>query len=157
MPGMWREGHVIAVARDALVRVLAALALALVATAAAAEPAPSKHEWTAIKRVIDAQIVALKKDDGAKAFGYATAGLQAQFGDASTFMRMVHAGYEPLIAARYREFLDGAVVDGHVIQPLRLVLNDGNVLVALYTMEQEKGGRWRIAGCLLAPSTVKAA
>ena len=70
---------------------------------------------------------------------------------------MVHASYQPLIDARYVEFLEGAVIEGNVIQPLRLVLADGNVLVALYTMQKESDGRWRIAGCMLAPSTVRAA
>jgi hypothetical protein len=70
---------------------------------------------------------------------------------------MVHAGYQPLIDARHHEYLDGAVVEGQVIQPVRLVLKDDTVLVALYTMQKDDAGRWRIAGCLLAPSTVKSA
>jgi len=37
------------------------------------------------------------------------------------------------------------------------VLKDDTVLVALYTMQKDDAGRWRIAGCLLAPSTVKSA
>jgi ketosteroid isomerase-like protein len=37
------------------------------------------------------------------------------------------------------------------------VLPDNTVLVALYQMQKDDDGRWRIAGCLLAPSTVKAA
>jgi len=68
---------------------------------------------------------------------------------------MVQTSYTPLLDARYAEFLDGAVIDGNVIQPLRLILPDNTVLVALYTMEKEKG-RWHIAGCVLAPSTVQA-
>jgi len=28
--------------------------------------------------------------------------------------------------------------------------------VALYTMERQRGGRWRIAGCRIAPSTTLA-
>ena len=44
-----------------------------------------------------------------------------------------------------------------MIQPLRLVAPDNTVLVALYTMEKQKDGRWKIAGCVLAPSTVQAA
>ena len=30
------------------------------------------------------------------------------------------------------------------------------VLVALYEMQKQKDGRWRIAGCVIAPSTVQA-
>jgi hypothetical protein len=31
------------------------------------------------------------------------------------------------------------------------------VLVALYTMQKQADGGWKIAGCALAPSTVRAA
>ena len=70
---------------------------------------------------------------------------------------MVRASYAALIAARYSEFLEGAVIDGRVIQPLRLIGPDNSVLVALYTMERQPAGGWKIAGCVLAPSTVRAA
>ena len=70
---------------------------------------------------------------------------------------MVRDGYGALIAARYTEFLEGAVIDGSVIQPLRLIAPDNSVRVALYTMEKQTDGRWKIAGCVLAPSTVQAA
>ena len=48
------------------------------------------------------------------------------------------------------------MIDGATIQPLRLVLPDNTVLVALYQMQKQADGRWRIAGCVLAPSTVQA-
>jgi hypothetical protein len=61
-----------------------------------------------------------------------------------------------LLVARYTEFLDGALVDGVVIQPLRLVAPDNTVLVAFYSLQKLPDG-WRINGCRLAPSTVQAA
>jgi hypothetical protein len=114
-------------------------------------------EWTAIRNVIGDQLKAFKAEDGRKAISYASPALREQFGTPERFLAMVHGAYEPLIAARYTEFLEGAVVDGVVVQPLRLIAPDNSVLVALYTMEKQKDGRWKIAGCLLAPSTVRAA
>ena len=114
-------------------------------------------DWSAIRRTIDEQRKALKASDAPKAFSFAAPGIQAQFGTPETFLAMVRNGYGALIGARYVEFLEGAVIDGAVIQPLRLVAPDNSVLVALYTMEKQKDGRWRIAGCVLAPSTVQAA
>jgi DNA-binding transcriptional LysR family regulator len=114
-------------------------------------------EWSAIRRTIDEQRKALKAGDARKAFSYASPGIRAQFHTPETFLTMVREGYGALIAARYVEFLEGAVIEGAVIQPLRLVAPDNSVLVALYTMEKQKDGRWRIAGCVLAPSTVQAA
>jgi Domain of unknown function (DUF4864) len=116
----------------------------------------ARRDWDAIRKVIRDQLAALRRGDGKHAFAHATSALQRQFIDADTFMRMVHDGYGALLTARYTEFLDGAVIDGETIQPLRLVLPDNSVLVTLYTMQRE-GTRWRIAGCVLAASTVKAA
>ena len=88
-----------------------------------------------------------------KAFAHAAPGIRAQFGTADNFLAMVRTAYDALIAARYTEFLEGAVIEGVVIQPLRLIAPDNTVQVALYTMEKQKSGGWKIAGCVLAPST----
>jgi hypothetical protein len=137
--------------------VLAAIGVISFAPAGlAAEAKLGRSDWTAIKKVIGQQLAALRAGDGERAFGYASPGIRAQFGDAQRFMTMVRGGYAPLLDARYTEFLEGAVIDGVIVQPLRLVAPDNTVLVALYTMEKHKGA-WRINGCQLAPSTVKAA
>ena len=86
---------------------------------------------------------------------FAAPGIRAQFGTPENFLRMVRDGYAPLLDARHTQFLEGAVIDGAAIQPLRLVLPDDTVLVALYQMQQQPDGRWRIAGCVIAPSTVQ--
>src|SRR5882672_10547789 len=85
--------------------------IAIEATAAALPPDVDlpAAEWKAIRSVIGAQRAALKKDDGARAFAFATDALRREFGTPENFMRMVHAGYQALIDARYVEFLDGAV------------------------------------------------
>ena len=143
----------------------AALALGLGPLARAADAPLSKdlsaplssQEWQAIRKVISQQLAALRAGDGGKAFGYATSGIQAQFGDAKSFMAMVRHAYSPLLDARYSEFLEGAVIEGIIVQPLRLIAQDNTVLVAFYTMERQKRGAWRISGCMIAPSTVQAA
>jgi Domain of unknown function (DUF4864) len=125
--------------------------------ALAATPPMRASDWKSIKQVIGAQRAALIAGDGDKAFGYATPALRTQFGDADTFMAMVHVGYPALLTARYTEFLEGAVIDGLIIQPLRLIDADNSVRVALYTVEKQKSGAWRISGCRIGPSTVQAA
>ena len=135
-------------------------ALAVASPVASAPPdakaALAAAEWKAIKQVIGDQRAALKAGDAAKAFAHAAPGIRAQFGSAENFLAMVRAAYEPLLAARYAEFLQGAVIEGSVIQPLRLIAPDNSVQVALYTMEKQKNGRWKISGCVLAPSSVQA-
>ena len=123
--------------------------------AAAAHAALSPAEWDAIQKTIGEQLEALRAGDAARAYAFASPGIQLQFRDAPTFLRMVQDSYAPLLAARHAQFLDGAVIDGRTIQPLRLVLSDEKVLVALYEMQRDAAGRWRIAGCALAPSTLR--
>ena len=145
--------------RRAVIAAAAAAALAALGTApgrAAPDPVLSRDDWRAIERVIGDQLDALRAGDAERAFAFASAGICAQVGDAPAFMAMVRGGYEALLVARYTEFLEGAVIDGLVIQPLRLIAPDNTVRVALYTMQRD-GAAWRIAGCAIAPSTVKAA
>jgi ABC-type molybdate transport system substrate-binding protein len=149
VPLLFRREFLLAGASVALGAGFARLALA-------AEPRLSKSEWQAIKNVISQQLAALKAGNADKAFSYAAPGIRAQFGDAATFIAMVREAYSPLLLARYTEFLEGAVIDGMVIQPLRLIGSDNTVRVALYTMEKQENGIWRISGCRVAPSTVQA-
>ena len=142
---------------------IAARALALLAWLACAaafaappgEPTLPAREWTAIRKVIGDQLAALKAGDGVKAMTYAAPGIREQFGTPDNFMRMVRDGYGALLTARRTQFLEGAVIDEAVVQPLRLVLPDESVLVALYQMQRQPNGQWRIAGCVIAPSTVQ--
>lgn len=139
---------------------LTALVFAVFAfTAFAAPPSddPSLRpaEWKAIQQVIGDQLKALKAGNGMKAMTYSVPGIRQQFGTPERFLRMVREGYSALLDARASTFLEGAVVDGVTIQPLQLVLPDNTVMVALYQMEKQKDGRWRIAGCVIAPSTVQ--
>ena len=130
------------------------IVLGLAAPAAFAQESLPPTEWKAIQRVISEQRAALHAGDASKAFAYASPGIRAQFNDAATFMTMVRGAYASLLTARYVEFLDGAVIEGLVIQALRLVDADSTVRVALYTMEKQKDGSWRISSCRIAPSTV---
>jgi hypothetical protein len=147
--------HVRHRALPALVLVLALVLAGEVVAQKASEPSAS--EWRSIRSMITAQRRALVDGDGEKAFRYASPGIRAQFGDGENFLAMVHAGYEPLLSARRVKFLEGAVIDGAVIQPLQLEDTDGTVRVALYTLERQRDGSWRISGCQIAPSTLRSA
>ncbi len=122
-----------------------------------AQVAPTQADWTEIKRVIAAQRDALVNDDGERAFSFAAPSIRGHFGDVATFMRMVRESYRALLDARYVEFLDGAVIAGDTVQPLRLVLPDGTVRVAIYGVQRQPDGGWRITACVIAPSTVRSA
>ena len=140
-------------------RRLALAALVAIATAgfAQSELPPTAADWTEIRRVIAAQRDALVEGEGERAFAFATPAIRRYFGDADSFMGMVRRSYGALVDARYVEFLEGAVIAGDIVQPLRLVLPDGSVMVAIYGMQRDAEGRWRINACVIAPSTVRSA
>lgn len=108
-----------------------------------------------IQRVITLQIRAFERNDETVAFSYSTPEIRKYFGSSRTFMEMVRDGYSVLYMHASHEFLEAAVVDGQVIQPLRIVTRDGEMLVALYTLERQPDKEWRIGGCELAPSTLQ--
>ncbi|MDT7953666.1 MAG: DUF4864 domain-containing protein [Acetobacteraceae bacterium] len=103
----------------------------------------------AIETVITSQLEAFRQDEGAAAFGFASPKIQGLFGDAPHFMAMVKRAYPPVY--RPRSFTFGTVesVEDRVVQRVTLVGPDGAPAEALYTMEREPDGTWRIDGCVL--------
>lgn len=117
---------------------------------ALAQDAPGgSGEASAIRQVIEGQIEAFRRDDGEAAFGFASPGIRAMFGDSATFMRMVQTGYPPVYRPREVEFRDLGLEDGRPTQRVLLVGPDGVPVVARYTMERQADGSWRIGGCVI--------
>ncbi len=106
-------------------------------------------EATAIRGVISAQLEAFQRNDGAAAYAYAAPTIQQKFGSAVSFMTMVRSGYPAVYRPREVAFLEARVKDGVTVQALRLVGPDGAGVVALYFMEQQPDGSWRINGVTL--------
>ncbi len=133
---------------------LAALCLTLglaflLAGQAVAQTAPSPSDRAAIQQVIAAQIDAFRHDDGAAAFGYASPHIQSLFGDPATFLAMAKNGYAPVTHPSSVSFGALESQDGQLVQHVELVGPNGEGALALYTMEREPNGAWRIAGCQL--------
>ena len=132
------------------------IALLLAACTPLCTPMPARAqqaaaaEQGAIRHVITAQIEALRHDDGVAALALAAPAIRAKFGDATQFLAMVRAGYEVII--RPRSFSFGGLAagrDGMLTQKVELIGSDGQAALALYDMEHEPDGSWRIAGCSL--------
>ena len=117
----------------------------------------SADDKTNIQRVIVSQIKAFERDDGVVAFTYAAPAVRRHFGSPQEFMAMVRTDYEVLFHNRSAAFLGVAVIEGRVIQPLRIITIDGDVMVGLFTMELQADRQWRVSGCELAQATVQAA
>jgi len=107
------------------------------------------QDAAAIRSVIERQLAAFARDDAAAAFAFASPGIQERFGTAENFLAMVERSYQPVYRPRERQF--EALVEGEEgpVQKLLLVGADGRVVLALYSMEREPDGSWRISGCQL--------
>lgn len=135
-------------------RVLFLILLILVAVPAQAQPARPASEIGAtdridLQRVITDQIAAFRRDDAEAAFAFASPGIQRLFGTPETFIAMVRAGYQPVYRPRAFTFRELFLFDGRLIQEVALIGPDGRRATALYDMERQADGSWRIAGCQL--------
>jgi len=126
-----------------------ALAGLILALALPAQAQVSQSDQTAIRRVIEGQVEAFRRDDGDAAFGYASPSIQGMFGSAETFMDMVRQGYRPVYRPRVFEFREIVTLQGMVTQKVHVVGPDGRPVTAFYPMTQQPDGSWRIEGCTL--------
>ncbi len=134
-------------------RWIAGLLFLLVPLAPGLAQAPvAAADRAGIERVIRDQMAAFRADDAAAAFAFAAPSLQTMFGTPETFIAMVRRGYAPVYRPRSVEFRELAEADGALVQRVLLIGPDGVPEVALYVMERQPDGSWRIAGCFLTRS-----
>jgi hypothetical protein len=119
------------------------------ATNAAAEDAVSPGDARAVREVIEAQLDAFKKDDAARAFSLATASIRERFGSADNFLEMVRSSYAVVYRPRSVLFETPVLIDGEVVQPVRMTDAEGRGWIALYPMQRQPDGSWRTNGCQL--------
>ena len=136
-------------------RAAAVLLTGLLAFVAVAAPAQSENmtlsdaDRSAIRGVIESQLAAFQRDDGARAFSYASPTVRRQFVTPERFMRMVRTGYAPVYRPREVAFRDVVVVGDVPVQKVLLVGPDGVPVMAVYPMQRQADGSWKIDGCML--------
>ena len=138
-----------------LALVLAAM-LAWGGAVLAADPDLSSADRAAIQGAIRGQMEAFRRDDAAAAFGFAAPAIQAMFGTPENFIAMVRNGYAAVYRPREVEFRDLVTVGDVVVQQVLVVGPNGRAQIALYTMERQPDGLWRIGGCTLVAAPEKA-
>ena len=114
------------------------------------QPSLSGAEAVAVRETIEAQLDAFRRDDAQRAFSLAAPGIRAQFGTADKFMEMVRTAYAVVYRPRSVNFEEFEIVDNEIFQPVRLTDAQGQAWLALYSMERQPDGAWRISGCQLA-------
>lgn len=133
-------------------RIFTLFALMVLAAPVGAQSLPAGDE-TAVQAVISAQLEAFQRDDGPGAYAFAAPVIRQRFPTPDIFMDMVRQGYQPVYRPQSVEFLESRVIDGSPFQAVRLIGPDGLAVIALYRMEQQADGSWRIAGVqLVRPS-----
>ena len=113
-------------------------------------PVQAAADKDTIKSIIESQLNAFASDDGAKAYSYAAPIVQSVFPTVETFMTMVTKGYPPVYRNTKRIYGD-VFEDGLGRPAMRVVLTgqDGKRYEAIYSMEQQPDGTWKIAGCVV--------
>lgn len=126
-----------------------ALAFALLLPATTVRAQDDSSTQAAIRQVIESQLAAFQQDNAAEAFSYASPTIQRKFGDPATFMRMVRQGYAAVYRPQSVSFRDLRRIRGRPTQEVVFVGPDGRAVLALYFMERQDDGRWRIDGVQL--------
>lgn len=134
-------------------RSLLVFLLLSLAGSAWSQSAVTAGDEAAIRSVIKRQIEAFGRDDGTAAYAYASPHIQEQFGDAGRFLSMVRRAYPAVYRPRSVDFSELLVGDGTIVQQVELVGPSGEAQTALYSMQRDTAGRWRIDGCTLVRST----
>jgi len=118
-------------------------------------PAPQPAATSDARHIIEQQLAAFERDDAVEAYSYAAPEIQALFPDPNLFLSMVAANYAPVHRHRSVEFAAEAEQDGKVAETVLFTDPDGQVWMAIYKLEKEPEGDWKIAGCALAKSEQK--
>ncbi len=110
---------------------------------------------TESKIVIDGQINAFRQRAHERAFSYASPSLQILFRDVDNFIRMVKEGYDPIYRARDWAFGRNQVDGNNIYQEVLISGPEGREWVALYTLQKQSDGNWKITGVRLLKSNAK--
>lgn len=126
------------------------------AGAAPAQPATvSAADARQVREVVQAQLDAFAVDDGVRAFSYATPALRQVFVTAERFMQMVRGSYPVVYRPASVAFLQPKHEEGDVIQRVQMSDAAGASWNAVYRLQRQGDGSWRIAGCNVTATSGK--
>jgi len=103
----------------------------------------------AAQGIIRAQEQAFVRDDATAAYSYAAPAIKEIFPAPDIFMSMVQNGYAPVYRHKSFEFGDSKTEGNWIAQRVHIVDANGEAWEALYTLEQQADGSYKITGCSL--------
>jgi hypothetical protein len=107
----------------------------------------SSADKQAFKATIGGQLDAFQNDDGVKAYSFASPDVTKIFPSVEIFMTMVKRGYDPILRNSTHIF---STLDldpmGRPAQHVLITTSEGKRYEAVYFMEKQSDGTWKIAG-----------
>ncbi|MBB4397866.1 MULTISPECIES: DUF4864 domain-containing protein [unclassified Bradyrhizobium] len=126
------------------------IAALLVALSIAFNPISARADDVATAQgVIRAQEQAFARDDASAAYSFAAPAIREIFPAPDIFMAMVQSGYAPVYRHKSFEFGESKIEGGWIAQRVHIVDANGEAWEALYTLEQQADGSYKITGCSL--------
>ena len=108
-------------------------------------------DQSAVRDVIGAQIEAFKAGDHQRAYSFAGPGIQTIFPTVDRFIEMVQRGYMVLYRPAEYRFGRSLVVNGEIYQELIVTDGSGKLWQAVYSLQRQEDGTWKITGVKLEP------
>lgn len=97
--------------------------------------------------IIESQIKAFLDDDAEEAYSYAAPGIRKLYPDTKSFFEMVRQGYEAVYRADNFAFgRSKALPEGIIVQEVMINGPEGEDWTALYAMEKQPDGSFKIRG-----------
>jgi hypothetical protein len=115
-------------------------------------PAARADTASEIQSVIADQLDAFGKDDDTRAYDHASDMIKQLFPSKSIFMEMVRTGYPPVYRAKSWSFAEPTTTETGISQIVKLTDEQGRIWNALYTLERDSTGQWKITGCRILKS-----
>ena len=101
--------------------------------------------------VIRDQLTAFQTRDHERAFSHAAPGIKNIFKNTENFIGMVRRGYAPLYEPETFIFSRSREEDGRIFQEVLVTDKNGKQWQAIYTLEKQADGSWKIAGVAMEP------
>lgn len=125
-------------------------ALTLVGAVTAPPVRADEAARKAAQATIERQIEAFRRNDSGAAYAEAAPQIRNLFPSPDVFIAMVEKGYAPVLRPRsYRFETAKETAEDEIAQGVSLQDEAGIDWVALYTLQRQVDGQWRITGCQL--------
>lgn len=130
---------------------LVALFMVLMAGHAASQETSldMKAQAQAVREVVHLQINALADDDAEKAYSLTTSATQQLLGSPNNLLSFIKDEFAPIYRPRHAMFQETEIIGQHALQIVQLIDSSGLIWIAIYQVELETDGKWKVDGCRL--------